>query len=295
MRFNRACTKAFKDDSIEKELTLGEYLEREGYSDFFQNYYILPMVSAIWSSGLAGAASMPLLFFVRFFHNHGLLTVANQPQWYTVKGGSQAYLTPISRQFRESIRTQCPVQSVRRLDEGGVQISTEKFGTERFDEVVIACHSDQALKLLADPSEQEYEILAAIPYQSNEVILHTDARVLPNAKSAWASWNYRLGGADVENQAVLTYNMNMLQNIEAPETFCVSVNASSEIDPDKILGRYNYSHPVFNRASIAAQQRWAQISGKRNTHYCGAYWRNGFHEDGVVSGLKVAEALGEAF
>lgn len=295
VRFNRACTRAFKEGSIDEDLTLGEYLQREGYSEFFQRYYILPMVSAIWSSGLAGAASMPLAFFVRFFHNHGLLTIANQPQWYTVKGGSQAYLGPISQQFRNSIRTQCPVLSVRRLDEGGVQINTEKFGTENFDEVVIACHSDQALTLLADPSEAEYETLSAIPYQSNQVTLHTDTAVLPNSKRAWASWNYRLGSDRAESQAVLTYNMNMLQNLEAPETFCVSVNADSEIDPSKILGRYSYSHPVFNRASIAAQQGWEKISGKRNTHFCGAYWRNGFHEDGVVSGLKVAAALGEEF
>lgn len=295
VRFNRACTRAFKENSIEKDLTLGEYLQRQGYSEFFQHYYILPMVSAIWSSGLAGAASMPLVFFVRFFHNHGLLTVTNQPQWYTVKGGSKAYLGPITRQFGDTIRTRCPVQSVRRLNEGGVEVSTEQFGTEHFDEVVIACHSDQALKLLADPSEAEYEILAAIPYQNNEVVLHTDTALLPKSPRAWASWNYRLAGADVENQAVLTYNMNMLQNIEAPQTFCVSVNASSEIDANKVLGRYSYSHPVFNRASIAAQQNWHQISGKRNTHFCGAYWRNGFHEDGVVSGLKVAAALGEEF
>lgn len=295
VRFNRACTQAYNENSIENDLTLGEYLQREGYSEFFQRYYILPMVSAIWSSGLAGAASMPLLFFVRFFHNHGLLTITNQPQWYTVKGGSKAYLAPITRQFRDMVRTGCPVVSVRRMDEGGVQVITEKFGEEHFDEVVIACHSDQALKLLVDPSEEEYEILSAIPYQSNSVVLHTDTSVLPRAKGAWASWNYRMGGAAVENRAVLTYNMNMLQSLDAPETLCVSVNASAEIDPNKILGRYSYSHPVFNRASITAQQGWAKISGKRNTHFCGAYWRNGFHEDGVVSGLRVAAALGEEF
>lgn len=295
VRFNRACTRAFNEDSIEKELTLGEYLQREGYSKFFQRYYILPMVSAIWSSGLSGAASMPLLFFVRFFHNHGLLTVTNQPQWCTVKGGSKAYIAPITRQFRDSIRTQCPVQSVRRLGEGGVQICTDQFGKEYFDEVVIACHSDQALKLLADPSEEEYQILSAIPYQNNAVVLHSDTEMLPKCRKAWASWNYRMKAADVENQAVLTYNMNMLQSLAAPQTLCVSVNAGADIDPNKILGRYNYSHPVFNRASIAAQQNWESISGKRNTHFCGAYWRNGFHEDGVVSGLRVAAALGEEF
>lgn len=295
VRFNKACTKAFNESTIESELTLGEYLQREGYSDFFQRYYILPMVSAIWSSGLSAAASMPLLFFVRFFHNHGLLTITNQPQWYTVKGGSKAYLAPLTRQFRDSIRTHCPVLSLRRLSGGGVQVSTEKFDTEHFDEVVVSCHSDQALKLLADPSQEEYDILSAIPYQNNAVVLHTDTGVLPKSRGAWASWNYRMAGGDVEKQAVLTYNMNMLQSLNAPQTFCVSVNAGAEIDPNKILGRYSYSHPVFNRASIAAQGGWAEISGKRNTHYCGAYWRNGFHEDGVVSGLKVAAALGEGF
>lgn len=293
IRFNRACTRDFEQDSVDPDLTLGDYLHNLGYSAFFQRHYILPMVSAIWSSGLSGAAQMPLLFFVRFFHNHGLLTVTNQPQWYTIKGGSHSYLAPLTRDFQEDIYTDCPVTRVQRLEQG-VLVTTERFGEQRFDEVIFACHSDQALKLLADPSQEESEVLGAIPYQQNDVTLHTDESVLPRARRAWASWNYWLTERDSE-QAVLTYNMNILQRLRAPRTLCVSVNATPWLDERKILGRYQYSHPVFNRESIAAQQRWDDISGRQHTHYCGAYWRNGFHEDGVVSGLRVAAALGEAF
>ncbi|ROQ20109.1 putative NAD/FAD-binding protein [Marinimicrobium koreense] len=293
LRFNRACTQAHEQDRVDPQMTLGEYLEQERYSRFFREHYILPMVSAIWSSGLSGAAEMPLIFFIRFFHNHGLLTVTQQPQWYTVKGGSHSYLPPLTREFADSIYTGCPVRRVERTEQG-VRLTTDRFGEQAFDEVIFACHSDQALKLLVDPTDREYDILSAIPYQDNDVVLHTDASILPKARGAWASWNYRLSpGRD--NEAVLTYNMNMLQRLECPETICVSVNATEWLDEHKILGRYRYSHPVFNRESIAAQARWSDISGVNHTHYCGAYWRNGFHEDGVVSGLRVAKALGESF
>lgn len=297
VRFNRACTDDYRKDRVNPELTLGEYLAREGYSTFFRRHYILPMVSAIWSSGLLGAADMPLLFFVRFFHNHGLLTVTNQPQWYTLKGGSHSYLVPLTREFADDIHVNCPVNRIERTGQGAV-ISTTRFGDQHFDEVVLGCHSDQALKLLADPTQAEHDILGAMAYRENDVALHTDARILPRSTRAWASWNYRLAPGPEEGDdagAVLTYNMNMLQRLNAPETLCVSVNATDYLDQDRILGRYRYSHPVFNRASVAAQERWEQISGSNHTHYCGAYWRNGFHEDGVVSGLRVAEDLGERF
>ncbi|WP_347331401.1 NAD(P)/FAD-dependent oxidoreductase [Marinimicrobium locisalis] len=293
VRFNRDCTRAYEQNRIDSNQTLGEYLAAQGYSDFFQQHYILPMVSAIWSSGLTGAAQMPLLFFIRFFHNHGLLTVTNQPQWYTVKGGSHSYLKPITREFAEQVYTDCPVTQVRRTGTGATVI-TERFGAQDFDEVIFACHSDQALKLLADPSGREQEVLSAMPYQDNEVVMHTDASILPKARRAWASWNYRLDPSR-QSEAVLTYNMNLLQRLECPETICVSVNATDWLDERRILGRYRYSHPVFNRQSIDAQERWGDISGVNHTHYCGAYWRNGFHEDGVVSGLRVAQCVGETF
>ncbi len=234
---------------------------------------------------------MPLVFFVRFFHNHGLLTVTGQPQWYTIKGGSHQYLAPLTQHFRENIHTNCPVSSVVRSADG-VLVNSEKFGEQHFDEVIFACHSDQALKLLADPSPAEYEILSAIPYKANDVVLHSDLRFLPASTRAWASWNYLLR-EDAGDATALTYNMNILQRLNAPVTFCVSVNAGENIDQEKVYGRYNYSHPMFTLDSIAAQERWAEISGVNRTHYCGAYWRNGFHEDGVVSAIRVAQALGE--
>lgn len=305
LRFNNACSHAYKTDSIPQDKTLGDYLLEKGYSHFFQTYYIFPMVSAIWSSGLQVAAAMPLVFFIRFFYNHGLLTVTQQPQWYTVKGGSKTYLTPLVENFKDSIYTQCPVQWVKRRADG-VTLSTELHGRQDFDEVIFACHSDQALKLLLDPSADEKAVLSAIAYKANEVSLHTDENLLPKSKRAWASWNYLMlqnpsnkkGGTAPnllprEDSAALTYNMNILQRIESATTFCVSVNAANAVNPDKLLGQYVYSHPVFTRASVAAQALWKDISGKQHTHFCGAYWRNGFHEDGVVSGLRVARSLGE--
>lgn len=291
LRFNKACLQLHASNNIPEQKTLGEYLRDEGYSERFQQFYILPMVSAIWSSGLDTAAAMPLVFFIRFFHNHGLLTVTQQPQWYTLKGGSQAYLKPITQPYAESIHTSCPVQSLRR-EVQGVVVTTERFGEQLFDEVVLACHSDQALKLLADPSAAEYEVLSAIPYKDNEVVLHSDEKMLPQSRRAWASWNYLLASKD-QDATVLTYNMNILQRLSAPVTFCVTVNPDEAIDAQKTYGIYHYSHPMFTLESIAAQARWQDISGVNRTHYCGAYWRNGFHEDGVVSAIRVAQALGE--
>lgn len=292
LRFNRACTQLHNSQEIPADLTLGDYLEREGYSTFFQQYYILPMVAAIWSSDLATAANIPLLFFIRFFHNHGLLTVNRQPQWYTIKGGSHQYLEPLTKSFKERIRTNCAVQWVKRYADGVTVCSSA--GEQQFDEIIFACHSDQALALLADPSADEHAILSAIPYQKNTVSLHMDTRLLPKARAAWASWNYTLfGDAGQSVSSALTYNMNILQRIDAPITFCVSLNAQDMIDRNKLLGEYQYSHPVFTQTSLAAQSAWGRISGHRHTHFCGAYWRNGFHEDGVVSALRVAAMLGE--
>lgn len=291
VQFNSACTQLYKENSIPEDQTLGEYLQIQGYSDRFIHFYILPMVSAIWSSPIGTAASMPLTFFVRFFHNHGLLTVTQQPQWYTIKGGSHQYLQPLTQKYKDSIYTNCPVLNVKRNTDS-VLVTTSLFGEQVFDEVIFACHSDQALKLLADPSPSEYDILAAIPYQSNQVVLHSDLRLLPKLRRAWASWNYILLNHGEDNVA-LTYNMNILQKLNSATTFCVTVNAGASIDPQKIYGEYHYSHPMFTSDSVNAQERWAEISGINHTHFCGAYWRNGFHEDGVVSAIRVAEMLGE--
>jgi len=295
LRFNKACTHLHTTNTIPEAMTLGDYLREHNYSDEFQQLYILPMVSAIWSSGLGISAAMPLVFFIRFFHNHGLLTVTNQPQWYTIRGGSKSYVAPLTRSFDGKLFTRCPVEWVKRTDVG-VVVYTPRFAEQTFDEVIFACHSDQALALLADATEKEQEILSAIPYTKNSVVLHSDTRLLPRSERAWASWNYLLllskGDAD---SAALTYNMNILQNINAPVTFCVTVNASESVDPEKVYGRYTYNHPLFTTDSVAAQARWHEISGHNNTHFCGAYWRNGFHEDGVFSAIRVAETLGEVW
>lgn len=293
VRFNKACTQLYHANLIPEGVTLGDYLSQQGYSERFRRFYILPMVSAIWSSELEVAAVMPLVFFIRFFHNHGLLTVTQQPQWYTVKGGSCKYIAPLTRSYQENIHTNCPVTAVKRVA-GGAVVCSQKLGEQRFDEVVFACHSDQALQLLADPSVAETDILSAIPYKPNEVVLHSDTRFLPVSPRAWASWNYLLP-SDSSAATALTYNMNILQRLLAPVTFCVSVNPGTGIDPEKVYGRYHYSHPIFTLESIAAQERWAEISGVNHTHFCGAYWRNGFHEDGVVSAIRVAQMLGEVW
>lgn len=291
LRFNKECIALHEKNVIPVNKTLGEYLEAGDYSDAFRHFYILPMVSAIWSSSLEMAANMPLVFFIRFFYNHGLLTVSSQPQWYTLIGGSHQYLQPLTARFKDNILVNCPVRSVRRVAEKVVLI-TDQLGAQEFDEVIFACHSDQALALLADPSSTETEILSAIPYEYNKVVLHSDTRLLPKSSRAWASWNYLLPESGA-SAATLTYNMNILQRFTSGPTFCVSVNAGEEIDREKIYGSYCYSHPMFTLESLAAQARWSEISGVNHTHFCGAYWRNGFHEDGVVSAIKVAEALGE--
>jgi len=235
-------------------------------------------------------SGFPLQFFVRFFKNHGLLSVSNRPQWCVIEGGSSRYIEPLSATFRERIRLNCPVSRVER-DLSGVLIHSAA-GSERFDKVVFACHSDQALGLLAEPSSAERDILGALPYADNDVVLHTDTRLLPQRKLAWASWNYRLDGSS-DTQAAVTYDMNILQGLNSPTTFCVSLNQSAAIDPSKVLARYTYAHPQYSLGAVAAQGRWQELQGAQHSFYCGAYWANGFHEDGVVSALRVAQAFGE--
>jgi len=290
LRFNKQVQKDLLGGQIDSEITLGDYLQQQGYGQRFIEHYIVPMGAAIWSMSLADMLGFPLQFFVRFFRNHGLLSVTNRPQWRVIQGGSSAYVQPLTASFAERIRLNCPVQRVERQADGVTVISSA--GSEFFDEVVFACHSDQALRLLAAPSLREREILGALRYADNDVVLHTDTRLLPSRKLAWASWNYRLGG-QLEQPAALTYNMNILQGIEAPQTFCVSLNQTAAIDPTRILARHTYAHPQYSLAATAAQQRWNEISGLQHTHFCGAYWASGFHEDGVVSALRVAESFGE--
>ncbi|MBI6611928.1 NAD(P)/FAD-dependent oxidoreductase [Pseudomonas simiae] len=291
LRFNREAPLDLQEQRISADMTLGDYLEAKGYGPRFILHYIVPMGAAIWSMSLVDMLKFPLQFFVRFFKNHGLLSVNNRPQWCVIEGGSSSYIDPLTRNFREHIRLDCPVHLVERNEEGVVVHSAA--GTEAFDKVVFACHSDQALALLGDPSESELQILGALPYADNDVVLHTDTRLLPDRQLAWASWNYRLT-PNRQTQAAVTYDMNILQGIDSDTTFCVSLNQTPMINPLKILARYTYAHPQYSLAAVAAQGRREEISGVRNTFYCGAYWANGFHEDGVVSALHVAQAFGEA-
>lgn len=290
LRFNKLAKASADDDSL-VEQTLGEFLQSNGFSDYFTQNYILPMGAAIWSSTLADMRAFPLRFFLRFFLNHGLLDVVDRPQWYVIEGGSRAYIKPLTRGFAQCIRLNSPVSRVERHD-NGVSV-TSNGETERFDRVIFACHSDQALAMIDDVSDEERDILGAMAYQNNEVVLHCDTSVLPKRQAAWASWNYALDGGEGEQQRLptLTYNMNILQHIESETTFCVSLNSADKIQQDKILRTFNYSHPVFTTESIAAQQRREELWGKRNTWFCGAYWYNGFHEDGVRSALDVVKGI----
>ncbi|MDE1223521.1 NAD(P)/FAD-dependent oxidoreductase [Vibrio aestuarianus] len=290
IRFN-GLAKEQAEHAHQSMQTLGDFLNQYQFSDYFCENYILPMGAAIWSSSLADMRAFPLSFFLRFFLNHGLLDITNRPQWYVIAGGSRAYIDPLTQGFKDKIRLDSPVTLVKRTP-SGVEI-TVNGSVELFDHVIFACHSDQALRLLAQPSEAELSVLGAMQYQANEVVLHTDANLLPKRKAAWASWNYWLDGSEGEESRLpaLTYNMNILQHIDSKHTFCVSLNSTNRIEPSKILRQFTYHHPVFTTESIAAQQRKAEVSGVNNTWYCGAYWHNGFHEDGVKSALDVVTKL----
>jgi predicted NAD/FAD-binding protein len=242
------------------------------------------MGAAIWSTDPERMFDFPARFFVRFLHNHGMLSVNDRPVWRVIRGSSARYVERLVAPFRSRIRLSSPVESIRRgLD--GVTVHARGCPPERYDHVFLACHSDQALRLLADPSREEREILGALPYQHNEALLHTDTALLPRRRRAWAAWNYHR----LENRragVALTYDMNALQGLSSRHTFCVTLNASAHVDPQRVLRRMEYSHPLFTLAGVAAQRRHHEISGVRRTHYCGAYWRYGFHEDGVVSALQ---------
>ena len=288
LRFNREAP-ALLDDP-DNTISLGDYLDQNGYSSRFVDHYIVPMGAAIWSATPGGMRAVPAAFFVRFFHNHGLLSVNDRPTWRVIKGGSRNYLDKLVAGHRDRIRLDTPVEWVRRHAEY-IEVKAKGAPAERFDHVFFACHSDQALKLLADPTPEEQEVLGAIGYQQNEAVLHTDHTLMPERRLAWAAWNYHIprGASDPDGKVALTYNMNILQGLEAPVEFCVTLNYTHAIDPDKIIQTISYSHPVFTEAAVAAQKRHREINGARRTYFCGAYWRYGFHEDGVVSALSALE------
>lgn len=271
------------------DLTIGEYVAREAYATEFVEHYLVPIGASIWSQPPGRLLDMPATFFVRFLDNHGMLSLGSRPQWRTVSGGAARYVEALVRGFRDRIRLRHPVRRVAR------QADHVLVDGERFDEVVLACHADQALSLLAEATPAEREILGALPYQTNTVLVHTDISVLPRRRRAWGGWNYHIRrDADPAAPAAITYNMNALQSLDAPETFCVTLNHEDAVDPARVLARLTYHHPLYTHAGTAAQRRWAEISGPARTHYCGAYWGNGFHEDGVRSALAVCRRLAAA-
>ncbi|MCG6889732.1 MAG: FAD-dependent oxidoreductase [Gammaproteobacteria bacterium] len=289
LRFNREAVSDLDSGRLSATTTLGEYLVANRYGKEFIHHYLLPMGSAIWSASIDGMVDFPLLFFIRFFKNHGLLSVNNRPQWHVIEGGSRAYLEPLTRSFSQSIRCNARIVSVRRRP-GSVELVMSDGHRVQHDQVIFACHSDQALALLDDATQAEREALGAIPYQSNEVVLHHDDSLLPRSRRAWSSWNYWLR-EPAQSQPVLNYNMNILQGLEAETTFCVTLNASETIAPEKIIDSFEYSHPVFSLEAIAAARKIEDFNGLNHSWFAGAYLGNGFHEDGVVSARQVAVAI----
>ncbi len=287
LRFRRESVALLDDPHA--AVTLGAYLAQQRYAAFFISHFIVPMGAAIWSASSADTLQMPAAFFARFFHHHGFLRVHDQPQWRVVKGGSCAYLAPLTAGFAECIRVKTPVERVQRMDDH-VAVQAHGAAPEHFDYVIIAAHADQALRMLADATPAERELLHAFPYQDNDVVLHTDTRMMPRRRRAWASWNYHLT-PDAARRVAVSYNMNILQTLPGPHDFMVTLNRSDALAPGSVLRRFTYAHPLYTHAGIAAQARWDEINGARRTFYCGAYWRNGFHEDGVVSGQRAAAAL----
>ncbi len=293
LRFNRlASALAVRGEDSSLSEPIATFLDRHGFGAAFRDWYLLPMLGCIWSCPTDQMLRFPVATMIRFCHNHGLIQIRDRPQWMTVVGGSRVYVQKMLAGL-EDARLRCPVRAVRRTP-AGVLVSTDQ-GTERFDDVVLACHSDQALALLADASAAERDVLGAIRYQPNRAVLHTDTSMLPRRRLAWAAWNYeRAANTAAEQSAVcLHYLINRLQPLPWQTPVVVSLNPSRQPDSAKVVGEYEYSHPVFDGAAIAAQSRLGQIQGRAGTWFCGAWTRYGFHEDGLMSGLAVGAALRE--
>lgn len=287
-RFNREAPKLLAQAGATDE-TLGEFLDSRRFGEAFTRFYLFPMASAIWSAPLASIRSFPALTLVRFFDNHGLLSLTGQPVWKVVVGGSHTYIPRLTASLSNTVHTGVGINSVRR-GEWGVTISFHDRPAKVYDEIVFACHGDQVLPLLADPSEREREIFSQFTTTTNVAWLHTDASVLPSRLRARASWNYLLA-ADADAAPTVTYDLNRLQGLPDSEQYCVTLNPNRDLDARRVLRRLSYRHPLYTRAAVAAQQRWREVSGVNHTHYCGAYWFHGFHEDGLNSAIRVAGAL----
>ncbi len=281
LRFN--ATSLPSAEHLDETDTLGDFLRENGYGREFVDHYLVPMAAAIWSAEPVAILDMPVSFLVRFFHNHGLLQIKDRPVWRVIKGGSRQYVNKLVAGHRGRIRLNSPVEAIRRIGDR-IELHSPSGGRELFDYVFVACHSDQALALLKDSTPLEREILGAIRYQPNEAILHTDDALMPRRRRAWAAWNYHIP-QDPKRHVAVTYNMNILQGLDAVNQYSVTLNNDRHINPDKIIRRVQYEHPIYSRESVVAQKRQAEINCDR-TFFCGAYWRNGFHEDGVVSALN---------
>lgn len=287
LRFNRRAAAFLQGD---KQFTVRDFLDRERFSREFIEQYFLPMGSAVWSCPRDTFQEFPIRFILEFYRNHGLLSIRGRPQWNVIAGGSRSYVAPLIRPFCQRIRLSTPVLGIER-GEHSVHLRLPAGEIQPFDHVVFACHSDQALRILGDAATPlERETLSAFPYEPNNVVLHTDTALLPKTRSAWAAWNYLVPREDL-GKATVTYNMNLLQGLTARKTYCVTLNGSERIDPEKILRCFVYHHPTFTLARSAAQARHRDLLVANRTSFCGAYWGNGFHEDGVNSALAVAQAL----
>jgi len=288
VRFNRRSLEYLADD--DNRQTLGEFLERGQFGDALRDHYLLPMSAAIWSCPTADVLDFPARFLLEFMRNHGLLQLRDRPQWLTIPGGSRRYVDALLADLGRRARLNQPVQRVTRHEEH-VELEFFDEQPQEFDAVVMATHADTTLGLLADADGLERSLLGAFTYQANEAVLHTDESWLPARQAAWASWNYRIS-AGKASQVCVTYDLTRLQCLNSPRRLLVTLNPPKPIKADCVLRQFTYHHPVFSREAVAAQWWWPEINGPRRTYFCGAYWGHGFHEDGVVSALAVAEKFG---
>lgn len=285
LRFNKQATGALR----ESEQTVGDYLKKHRFGHSFGESYFLAMGAAIWSCPQDQFAEFPIRFIAKFFENHGLLSITNRPQWYVIRGGSREYVKKFTAPFSDRVYLNSPVERVHRVDQG-IEVAVRGGDSQIFDHVIFAFHSDQALRMLENPTLIESEVLSCFPYEQNSAVLHTDETLLPKKRSAWAAWNYHIG-EDQPRASTVTYNMNILQGINSRRTFCVTLNEDDLINPDRVLGQFNYAHPLFTMERESAQNRHRELIDLDGVSYCGAYWGNGFHEDGVNSALAVTQAL----
>ena len=287
-RFNRNARRFIKQDN--HDLSVKEFLQQGRYQPAFCRNYLTPMAAAIWSSKPGQILEFPARFLLEFMHNHGLLQLSRRPRWKTICGGSRTYISKLLGPLEKHLYLNTPIRNIIRHPEQ-VVIQPVHGQEHCFDRVVVATHADQALRLLDNPTDLERKTLSSFPYQTNEAFLHTDISQMPRRKAAWASWNYQIGGKD-NPPASVTYNLSQLQRLNSPSPLMVTLNPNKPIKDNAILQRFEYRHPLFSHASIRAQQKWQELNGRQHTYFCGAYWHNGFHEDGVVSALNVAGLFG---